>query len=84
MERSLPDTVEQEIISIVSSVEGVSQLHHLRTRRIGNRYAIDMHVRMDGNMSLRQAHDKATLIEKKLKETYGAGTFIGIHVEPEK
>lgn len=84
MERSLPDTVEQEIISIVSSVEGVSQLHHLRTRRIGNRYAIDMHVRMNGNMSLREAHDKATLIEQKLKKTYGAGTYIGIHVEPEK
>lgn len=83
-EQSLPEEVEREITSAVLSVDGVSQPHHLRTRRIGSRYAIEMHVRMDGGLTLRQAHDKATQIENKLKEMYGAGTHVGIHVEPEK
>lgn len=83
-ESSLSDQVEEEIITTILSVPGVSQPHHLRTRRIGNRYAIDIHVRVDGNMTLHEAHDKATLIEKKLKERYGAETYVGIHVEPEK
>lgn len=84
LERSLPDDIEQDITRIVLSVKGISQPHHLRTRRIGNRYAIDLHVRMDGNITLHEAHDKATAIETKLKEAYGKGTYINIHVEPEK
>ena len=84
MEQSLPEEVEREITAAVLSVDGVSQPRHLRTRRIGSRYAIEMHVRMDGGLTLRQAHDKATQIENKLKEMYGAGTHVGIHVEPEK
>lgn len=84
LESSLPDEIEQQIIRTALSVEGVSNLHHLRTRRIGNHYAIDMHVRMSENMSLRCAHDKATQIEIKLKELYGMNTYISIHVEPEK
>ena len=37
LERSLPDDVEQRITDLVLSVDGVSQPHHLRTRRVGNR-----------------------------------------------
>ena len=84
LEKSLPDDVEQEILHIVYSVPDVSQPHNLRTRRIGNRYAIEMHVRMDGDISLHQAHRTATEIEHKLKERYGADTHVGIHVEPLK
>ncbi|WP_308769337.1 cation diffusion facilitator family transporter [uncultured Bacteroides sp.] len=84
LERSLPDDIEQEITKIVLSEEGVSQPHHLRTRRIGSHYAMDMHVRMDGNISLHEAHEKVTAIEKKLREAFGSNTYISIHAEPEK
>lgn len=84
LEKSLPDDVEKEIIDIVVSFPGVSQPHNLRTRRIGNHYAIEIHIRMDGNISLDQAHHTATAIENKLKERYGQNTHIGIHLEPLK
>lgn len=84
LEKSLPENVEREIERIVLSFDGVSEPHHLRTRRIGNNYAIELHVRMDGNIPLRQAHDTATGIEHKLKEAFGADTHVGIHVEPVK
>lgn len=84
LERSLPDDIEQEITKIVLSEEGVSEPHHLRTRRIGSHYAMDMHVRMDGNIPLHEAHEKATAVERKLREAFGANTYISIHVEPEK
>ena len=50
---------------------------------IGSHYAIDMHVRMDGSISLHEAHEKATAIEQKLRDTFGEDTYISIHVEPE-
>lgn len=84
LEKSLPDSVETEIEQLVLSFPGVSEPHHLRTRRIGNHYAIELHVRMDGNLTLRQAHDTATAIERRLKERYGTETHVGIHVEPVK
>ena len=84
LEKSLPDDVEKEIESIVTSFDGVKQPHNLRTRRIGNHYAIEIHIRMDGNISLCEAHHTATQIENKLKDQYGQDTHIGIHVEPIK
>ena len=58
-EQSLPDAVEQEILQLAGSVEGVEEPHDLRTRKIGNHYAIELHILMDGNVPLLVAHDKA-------------------------
>ena len=83
-EKSLPDEIEKEICLIAENTPGVSAIHNLRTRRIGNHYAIEMHVRMDGHLTLYEAHAKASVIENKLKEKYGNETHVGIHVEPVK
>ena len=82
MEQSLPDEVEQEILHLAASVEGVTEPHDLRTRRIGNHYAIELHILMDGNISLREAHDKASEVEDLLRQHYGQDTHIAVHVEP--
>ena len=82
MEQSLPDKVEDEIIQIVAELPGVIDPHNLRTRRIGNHYAIELHIRMDGDISLREAHDKSSEIEDLLRKQYGEETHIAIHVEP--
>ena len=65
---SLPKETEDEIESIVSEDNEVSVVHNLCTRRIGNRIAIEMHVRMPGETSLYVAHRHATEIEKRLKQ----------------
>jgi divalent metal cation (Fe/Co/Zn/Cd) transporter len=84
MEKSLPEEIEREIESIVSKFEEVGNLHNLYTRKIGNIYAIEFHIRMNGAVPLHDAHHTITAIEAKLKERYGASTHIIIHVEPYK
>lgn len=84
LEKSLPDEVEREIEQALLSFPGVSEPHHLRTRRIGSYCAIEVHVRMDGGITLEEAHSTATAIERKLKALFGEGTLINIHVEPKK
>lgn len=84
LESSLPLEVEKEIEDIVNSYPGVTGMHNLRTRQIGVNYAITMHVRMDGNISLYESHEKGDQIEKDLKERFGHQTIISIHVEPWK
>ena len=84
MEASLPDEVEREIITIVTSFPDVRDPHHLRTRRIGSRYAIELHIRMDGAMTLAESHARTCEIEQALKARFGATTHITLHVEPTK
>ncbi|MBO5634076.1 MAG: cation transporter [Bacteroidales bacterium] len=84
MEASLPKEVEKEILDIVTSFPDVADPHNLKTRRIGNRYAIEMHIRMDGNTPLIDAHSRTHYIEKALKEKFGEETHVVVHVEPIK
>ena len=83
-ESSLPAETEQEIVQIIQSFDDVQQPHNLRTRRIGNRIAIEAHVRMDGQLPLDTVHDRATTIERKLKERFGPDTHVALHMEPIK
>lgn len=84
LEKSLPDAEERQIAEIVQSEPEVSGMHHLCTRRIGSRIAIEMHLRMPGNISLNESHAHATNIERKLRSHFGERTHINIHVEPLK
>ena len=82
MEQSLPDAVEEEILHLVASLPGDIKPHDLCTRRLGNHYAIELHILMDGDVSLREAHDKASEVEDLLRDHYGEDTHVAVHVEP--
>ena len=84
LEQSLPADMEREIVDIVAREPMTSEVHHLRTRRIGSHIAIEMHLRMPGDISLYESHQHATNIEQKLRKRFGASTHIGLHVEPLK
>ena len=84
LEKSLPENIERNIIDIVDEDPLLQHVHHLRTRAIGSIYTIDMHVRMPGDMTLSDAHRHTILLEQRLRQAYGKGTIINIHIEPLK
>ncbi len=84
IEKSLPRDVEQRICEIVYEEEGTSDIHHLRTRKIGSQISIELHVRMNGSLTLREVHGKSIAIEKRLRAAFGDSTYINLHVEPLK
>ena len=83
-EKSLPESTEKEILDLIAEVPGVSDPHNLRTRRIGKLIAAEVHVRMDGNSTLNDAHAKASQIETAYKARFGTDSHIIVHMEPEK
>lgn len=83
-ECSLPDETEQEILDIIRATPDVCDPHNLRTRRIGNQIAIEVHVRMKGDTPLHEAHEKASLIEHQLRNHFGQNTHVNVHMEPMK
>ena len=84
LERSLPKEQEDEIESIVLSNKHFSDVHNLKTRRIGSGIAIEMHVRVPGSMTVSDAHEATDDVEHRLREHYGQRTQVILHVEPKR
>ena len=79
---SLPADMEQEMLDLIRGVPGVEDPHNLRTRRIGNRIAAEVHIRLDGSLPLSEAHEKASEVERRFKDRFGALSHIIVHMEP--
>lgn len=84
LEKSLPEETEREILRIVTLDLAVREPHNLRTRRIGAAIAIEIHIRVDGAMTVARSHALTVGIERRLRERFGEGTMIAVHVEPLK
>ena len=84
LEASLPEDVEQRIISLAKSVEGVNDIHELKTRKNGSSKIIDAHIVVDPEISITKAHDIATEVEQQLTKEFGPQTQISLHMEPDK
>lgn len=82
LESSLPKEIEAEIIALIRQNKKIRAFHHLKTRKIGNVYAIDVHIKLDRDISFMRSHDIATEVENELRRHYGQQTQISIHTEP--
>lgn len=82
LEKALPNETEAEIELIIELEKDIVNYHNLKTRKIGNVYAIDVHIRIDKETSFVRTHDIATELEKKLRKRFGQQTITNIHTEP--
>lgn len=81
LEVALPRDEQDRIAAIVNSTPGVKAFHNLRTRRNGNLRVVDIHIKVDGDLSVSRSHDITRLIERQLGEELGE-VMTNIHVEP--
>ena len=83
MESSAGQELQRSIMEDINSLPEVKGLNSLRTRRIGGDLAVDLKVILSPDMNLVEAHNIATLIEKRLKKIHKGHVFTSVHVEPE-
>lgn len=81
LESALPEETENEISEIINNTPGVKAFHHLKTRKVGAIFAIEVHIKVDKDLTVESSHDIATEIENSLREELGQ-SHIGIHIEP--
>jgi cation diffusion facilitator family transporter len=81
-ESSLNDAEEMELMTLVTEIPSVLEAHSLRTRRVGNAVAVDLHVVVDRSLGVVESHDVASRVEAVLQSRYGEGTLISVHIEP--
>ena len=84
LEESLPKETVDRIMEIVYEDKLVRDIHNLHTRRIGNRIAIEMHMRLPGTITIEEAHRHASEIERNIRAEFGQETHIMLHIEPIK
>lgn len=80
---SLPDEVEQQIVSTAKSIQGVIDLHELKTRREGPGIIMEGHLVLHSDISLKEAHNISKKVEESLRKEFGPETQISLHLEPE-
>lgn len=84
LEKALPYETEAEIEYIIELENDIVNYHNLKTRKIGDIFAIDVHIRIDQDTSFVRTHDIASELEKKLRKRFGQNTITNIHTEPFK
>ncbi|WP_440945917.1 cation diffusion facilitator family transporter [Methanosarcina sp. T3] len=82
LEASLDSETYRSIEEILMSTDGVLGFHELKTRKIGNAMAADVHIEVDRNLNIVDAHEISTQVEDRLKEVCGSNGHFSIHVEP--
>lgn len=79
---SLPDDVEDKILRTISSVSGIRNVHDLKTRRCGSYEIADVHIVVDPDMTIVEAHKITVEAEERLRDVFGPEMQVTIHVEP--
>ena len=83
LEVTLPQEDLDRIGAAIASVPGVKAYHNLRCRHNGNVHIVDFHIKVDGNLTVTQAHDISTHVENRLRDKLG-NVIANIHIEPYK
>jgi len=81
MDRELPNADRDKIIGIANLHEAVHGLHDLRSRRAGTATFIQLHLELDDDLTLLQAHKISDEVEASLQAVY-PGAEIIIHIDP--
>lgn len=81
MDRELPEAERQQILSIAQAHAGAQGVHELRTRQAGATRFVQLHLELDENLSLKQAHAIADEVEEAIRAAY-ADVDVIIHQDP--
>lgn len=76
-----PAGVAERIVKTVEALAGVEDCHAVRVRPSGARWFVDLHITMDGESTLHEAHAMTEVIEQKVRKIL-PHSDVTVHVEP--
>ena len=83
VDTALPEEQLQAITSHVNKLEGIEDIHDLRTRLHGGQTFVDLHVQVDSRISVSEGHYLADHISGSLKKAFPEISDIVVHIDPE-
>lgn len=82
LDKSLSAEQVKRAEEIISHTGGVRAFHHLRTHRNGRLAIIDVHIKVQADISVQEGHTIATNVETALRQEFGKEVISNVHVEP--
>ena len=82
MDAAVPNTIQREIRDMSSSVPGVARIEKCRTRKSGLGLIVEIHVEVDGDLTVRRGHEIAHDVSNHLKSSLLSVQDVVVHVEP--
>ena len=81
MDRATSVHEVEKIKQLIISLPEVKGYHKLRTRKMGDAIFVDVHIELDGEMTVKQSHDIETQIRKKVSANLPVFDMM-IHIDP--
>ncbi len=81
MDRAMPDHLIDTVARMAAEHAHVLGVHDIKSRMAGSETFIEMHLEMDGGMSLRDSHDAAVEVLRRVEEEL-PGSRVFVHVDP--
>ncbi len=82
MDQQNHQNLVQEIKTIATTIEGVIDTEKCYIRKAGVNYMVDLHIEVDGSISVFMGHEIAHKVEHLLKESNMGIIYVSVHVEP--
>jgi cation diffusion facilitator family transporter len=82
IDAGVPADTQQRIQEIASSNAGVQQVHAIRSRHVSSSIFVDLHIVVDGNMTVREGHRIADDVENKIAREVPDVLDVVVHVDP--
>jgi cation diffusion facilitator family transporter len=83
MDGNIEKRTYEKVFELVESVAGVRNPHRMRIRRIGHKLMINIDIELDGDMTLRHAHELSHTVEHRIREGLQDTVFdVVLHIEP--
>jgi len=82
MDAAPPSELLEEIRQVALTVEGVKGLDKSFVRKMGFEYFVDLHVRVDGQLTVKEGHQIAHLVKKAILQSNSSIYDVLVHIEP--
>lgn len=80
-DRELDESIRNQVIDIIIHSEGIEGFHDFRSRDLGGTYFFEIHLELDGNLTLSQAHAFTDKVEENIQKFF-PGAQVIIHQDP--
>jgi cation diffusion facilitator family transporter len=80
--RGVSDADRRRMAETVGRLEGVSEVHAIRTRMLGAAVYLDLHVLVPGDLPVRRGHDIAEGVKAALQRDFPGIADVVVHIEP--
>jgi cation diffusion facilitator family transporter len=78
------DSQDSDLLARVrqAALEAGATIHHLNAYEIGGRYSVDLHIEVPADLTLAEAHERASALEEHVRSRITEVAEISTHIEP--